>query len=48
MASSNPYRYAGYRYDEETGLFYLMTRYYDANIDRFIIRDTFHGFEDDP
>jgi RHS repeat-associated protein len=48
MASSNPYRYAGYRYDEETGLYYLMARYYDANIGRFITRDTFHGFEDDP
>jgi RHS repeat-associated protein len=48
MASSNPYRYAGYRYDEETGLYYLMARYYDANIGRFITRDTFHGFKDDP
>jgi RHS repeat-associated protein len=48
MASSNPYRYAGYRYDEVTGLYYLMARYYDANIGRFITRDTFHGFEDDP
>ncbi|WP_431019326.1 RHS repeat-associated core domain-containing protein [Anoxybacillus sp. D401a] len=43
MASSNPYRYAGYRYDEETGLYYLMARYYDANIGRFITRDTFRG-----
>ncbi|MBB5324544.1 RHS repeat-associated protein [Anoxybacillus tepidamans] len=48
MASANPYRYAGYYYDEETGLYYLMARYYDANIGRFITRDTFHGFEDDP
>jgi RHS repeat-associated protein len=48
LASENPYRYAGYRYDEETGLYYLMARYYDANIGRFITRDTFHGFESDP
>ncbi len=48
MASSNPYRYAGYRYDEATGLYYLMARYYDANVGRFLTRDTFHGFEDDP
>ncbi|WP_226373818.1 RHS repeat-associated core domain-containing protein, partial [Anoxybacillus kestanbolensis] len=32
-----------YRYDEETGLYYLMARYYDANIGRFITRDTFRG-----
>ena len=48
MASSNPYRYAGYRYDEVTGLYYLMARYYDAKDGRFITRDTFHGFEEDP
>ncbi|SMB93716.1 RHS repeat-associated core domain-containing protein [Desulfonispora thiosulfatigenes DSM 11270] len=48
MAESNPYRYAGYRFNEVTGLYYLMARYYDAEIGRFITRDTFHGFEDDP
>ena len=47
MASVNPYRYSGYRYDEATGLYYLMARYYDAGTGRFITRDTFHGFEDD-
>ncbi|MCM8711739.1 RHS repeat-associated core domain-containing protein [Clostridium sp. SYSU_GA19001] len=47
MASANPLRYAGYRYDEATGLYYLMARYYDANVGRFITRDTFHGFEVD-
>ena len=48
MAALNPYRYAGYRYDEATGLYYLMARYYDANIGRFITRDSFHGFAGDP
>ncbi|MDQ6418735.1 DNRLRE domain-containing protein [Paenibacillus sp. LHD-117] len=48
MASINTYRYSGYRYDEATGLYYLMSRYYDANIGRFITRDTFRGYEDDP
>lgn len=48
MASENPYRYAGYRFDETTGLYYLMARYYDANIGRFITRDTFHGFQVEP
>lgn len=48
MASTNPIRYAGYRYEEVTGLYYLMARYYDAEIGRFITRDSFHGTEDEP
>jgi RHS repeat-associated protein len=48
MASEDPLRYAGYYYDEETGLYYLMARYYDAEIGRFLTRDSFHGFEDEP
>jgi len=40
MATENPYRYAGYYYDEETGLYYLRARYYDPEIGRFIRRDT--------
>ncbi|MGD9568538.1 MAG: RHS repeat-associated core domain-containing protein, partial [Sedimentibacter sp.] len=48
MAAINPFRYAGYRYDEATGLYYLMARYYDPGVGRFISRDTFHGFEDEP
>lgn len=48
MASANPHRYAGYRYDEVTGLYYLMARYYDAAIGRFITRDPFHGISENP
>ncbi|WHX59892.1 DNRLRE domain-containing protein [Peribacillus frigoritolerans] len=48
MASSNPYRYAGYRFDEATGLYYLLSRYYDSNIGRFLTRDTFHGYVNTP
>jgi len=44
----NPYRYAGYRYDSETGLYYLNARYYKADVGRFISRDTFQGLEDEP
>jgi RHS repeat-associated protein len=44
----NPYRYAGYRWDEETGLYYLNARYYAPEIGRFITRDAFHGFVEDP
>ncbi len=48
MAADNPLRYAGYRYDEVTGLYYLMARYYDAKDGRFITRDSFNGVQDDP
>ena len=48
MAAINPFRYAGYRYDEATGLYYLMARYYDPGVGRFISRDVFHGFDDEP
>ena len=33
---SNPFTYRGYYYDKDLGLYYLMSRYYDANICRFI------------
>ena len=44
----NPYRYAGYRYDGETGLYYLQSRYYNPETGRFLTRDTFEGFENEP
>jgi len=44
----NPYRYAGYRWDAETGMYYLNARYYLPSVGRFITRDSFHGFEDEP
>ena len=39
MASINPLRYRGYYYDSETGLYYLLNRYYDPVICRFINAD---------
>ena len=39
----NPYRYRGYRYDEETGLYYLQSRYYNAEWGRFINCDDIGG-----
>ncbi|SFJ69942.1 RHS repeat-associated core domain-containing protein [Halobacillus dabanensis] len=48
MASINPYRYAGYRYDTETNLYYLQSRYYNSKDGRFTTRDAFHGFEEEP
>ncbi|MBZ9686142.1 RHS repeat-associated core domain-containing protein [Clostridium estertheticum] len=35
----NPYRYRGYRYDTETSLYYLQSRYYNADWGRFINGD---------
>ena len=35
----NPYLYRGYRYDAETGLYYLNSRYYDPETGRFINAD---------
>ena len=34
-----PFRYRGYYYDEETGLYYLNSRYYDPEIRRFVNAD---------
>jgi RHS repeat-associated protein len=39
----NPYRYRGYRYDTETGLYYLQSRYYNPVWGRFINADGFLG-----
>ena len=35
----NPFRYKGYYYDAETGLYYLQSRYYDPKIRRFVNAD---------
>lgn len=37
--SANPLLYRGYYYDNETNYYYLQSRYYDANICRFINSD---------
>jgi RHS repeat-associated protein len=36
---SNPLRYSGYVYDSESGLYYVMARYYDPGLGRFLTRD---------
>ena len=40
IATINPFRYRGYYYDEEIGLYYLQSRYYDATLGRFVNADT--------
>ena len=39
IAKQNPLRYRGYYYDNETGYYYLQSRYYDSKICRFINAD---------
>ena len=41
LGADNPFRYRGYYYDTETGLYYLMARYYDPEVCRFISADVY-------
>ena len=41
VGTLNPFRYRGYYYDTETGLYYLQSRYYDPEVGRFINADAF-------
>jgi RHS repeat-associated protein len=45
---NNNITYAGYQYDEETGLYYLNARMYDPKIARFLQEDTYRGDPMDP
>ena len=40
ISKLNAFRYRGYYYDTETGLYYLQTRYYDPETGRFISSDS--------
>jgi len=40
LGVNNPYRYRSYRYDTETGLYYLQSRYYNPDMGRFINADS--------
>ncbi|WDL95507.1 RHS repeat-associated core domain-containing protein [Alicyclobacillus sp. ALC3] len=43
LASTNPYLYAGYRWDSAVGMYYLNARYYAPSLMRFISRDPLGG-----
>ena len=45
IAILNPIRYRGYYYDNETRLYYLQSRYYDATLCRFLNRDNVNYLE---
>lgn len=47
-AADIPFRYAGYRYDAETKLYYLQQRYYNPEIGRFITTDPVLGAKELP
>ena len=39
IATINPYRYRGYYYDNEIGMYYLQSRYYNPVVGRFVNAD---------
>ena len=41
LANLNPFRYRGYVYDYQTGLYYLQSRYYDPITGRFLNADVY-------
>ncbi len=45
---NNAYTYRGYRYDSESGLYFLNARYYAAGIGRFLTKDTSLGNPKNP
>ena len=42
LGSVQPFRYRGYVFDEETGLYYLRSRYYNSELGRFLNADTIY------
>ncbi|MCL2341969.1 MAG: RHS repeat-associated core domain-containing protein [Firmicutes bacterium] len=47
IGNINPYRYRGYRLDKETNLYYLNSRYYSPEWQRFINADSVDIFSDE-
>ncbi|BCC57733.1 TPA: DNRLRE domain-containing protein [Bacillus cereus] len=48
IAAENPFGYAGYMYDKEIGMYYLIARYYNPEHGVFLSIDPDPGDEDDP
>ncbi|MFV1010088.1 RHS repeat-associated core domain-containing protein [Bacillus cereus] len=48
VAADNPFGYAGYMYDKEIGMYYLIARYYNPDHGVFLSVDPDPGDEDDP
>ena len=47
IGNVNPFRYRGYYYDSALKLYYLVTRYYDPVVGRFISQDSFEYADPD-
>ncbi|MEH7463138.1 RHS repeat-associated core domain-containing protein, partial [Bacillus thuringiensis] len=47
IAAENPFGYAGYMYDKEIGMYYLIARYYNPTHGVFLSVDPDPGDEDD-
>ena len=47
IGETNPFRYRGYYYDTESGLYYLQSRYYDPEVGRFLNADSAIGVNGD-
>ena len=45
---NNPFKYTSYYYDDEIQNYYLNSRYYDPQLQRFISEDTYRGTTNDP
>ena len=41
LGAANPFRYRSYYFDTESGLYYLMSRYYDPVVGRFLNADVY-------
>ena len=41
IGNLNPIRFKGYYFDKKTGLYYLLSRYYDPSIGQFISPDDY-------
>ncbi|WP_283949979.1 RHS repeat-associated core domain-containing protein, partial [Bacillus cereus] len=48
IAAENPFGYAGYMYDKEIGMYYLIARYYNPDHGVFLSVDPDPGDDDDP
>ena len=48
LGLKNPFRYRGYVYDSDTGLYYLESRYYDPETGRFLSADNTDVLSDSP
>lgn len=47
LGTINPFRYRSYYYDNESGLYYLINRYYDSKVKRFLNADQYISVQEE-